>query len=108
MTSFISCILLAFVDNQSSIGAACYIECSSKNQENVKSVFEAAIKVVIEPPQKQHEKKRKPRRGCLLFVHSSHDISTAFLLELVCSSFSCITNLQCQIVRCGRRLIHLT
>ncbi|KAK6261146.1 hypothetical protein QUC31_006962 [Theobroma cacao] len=47
------------------IGAAYYIECSSKTQQNVKAVFDAAIKVVIKPPQKQKEKK-KPSRGCLI------------------------------------------
>ncbi|XP_069151385.1 rac-like GTP-binding protein 3 isoform X4 [Solanum lycopersicum] len=47
------------------IGAAYYIECSSKTQQNVKAVFDAAIKVVIKPPQKQKEKK-KQRRGCLM------------------------------------------
>ncbi|KAH9720087.1 Rac-like GTP-binding protein 3 [Citrus sinensis] len=46
------------------IGAAYYIECSSKTQQNVKAVFDAAIKVVIKPPQKQKEKKKK-QRGCL-------------------------------------------
>ncbi|WMV21576.1 hypothetical protein MTR67_014961 [Solanum verrucosum] len=49
------------------IGAAYYIECSSKTQQNVKGVFDAAIKVVIKPPQKQKEKK-KQRRGCLMNV----------------------------------------
>ncbi|XP_055828627.1 rac-like GTP-binding protein 3 isoform X1 [Solanum dulcamara] len=49
------------------IGAAYYIECSSKTQQNVKAVFDAAIKVVIKPPQKQKEKK-KQRRGCLMNV----------------------------------------
>ncbi|XP_010254428.1 PREDICTED: rac-like GTP-binding protein 3 isoform X1 [Nelumbo nucifera] len=48
------------------IGAAYYIECSSKTQQNVKAVFDAAIKVVIKPPQKQKEKKRKPQQGCSL------------------------------------------
>ncbi|KAG5536831.1 hypothetical protein RHGRI_024310 [Rhododendron griersonianum] len=48
------------------IGAAYYIECSSKTQQNVKAVFDAAIKVVIKPPQKQKEKKKKQRRGCLV------------------------------------------
>ncbi|KAL0357563.1 UNVERIFIED_CONTAM: Rac-like GTP-binding protein 3 [Sesamum calycinum] len=47
------------------IGASYYIECSSKTQQNVKAVFDAAIRVVIKPPQKQREKK-KPRRGCLV------------------------------------------
>ncbi|KAK8521481.1 hypothetical protein V6N13_077581 [Hibiscus sabdariffa] len=50
------------------IGAAYYIECSSKTQQNVKAVFDAAIKVVIKPPQKQKEKKKKPSRGCLMSV----------------------------------------
>ncbi|MBA0806547.1 hypothetical protein Gohar_005998, partial [Gossypium harknessii] len=48
------------------IGAAYYIECSSKTQQNVKAVFDDAIKVVIKPPQKQKEKKKKPSRGCLM------------------------------------------
>ncbi|KAI4329566.1 hypothetical protein MLD38_027940 [Melastoma candidum] len=51
------------------IGAAFYIECSSKTQQNVKAVFDAAIKVVIKPPQKQERKKRKARRrrsGCFV------------------------------------------
>eukprot|EP01018_Ginkgo_biloba_P014526 Gb_18104 [translate_table: standard] len=42
------------------IGAAAYIECSSKTQQNVKAVFDAAIKVVLQPPkQKKHRKKQK-------------------------------------------------
>jgi Ras-related C3 botulinum toxin substrate 1 len=49
------------------IGATYYIECSSKTQQNVKAVFDAAIKVVIKPAVKQKEKKKKqkPRSGCL-------------------------------------------
>uniref|UniRef100_A0A803P8X8 Uncharacterized protein n=1 Tax=Cannabis sativa TaxID=3483 RepID=A0A803P8X8_CANSA len=50
------------------IGAAYYIECSSKTQQNVKAVFDAAIRVVIKPPQKQKEKKKKQRRGCLINI----------------------------------------
>uniref|UniRef100_R7W3S2 Rac-like GTP-binding protein 3 n=1 Tax=Aegilops tauschii TaxID=37682 RepID=R7W3S2_AEGTA len=47
------------------VGALYYIECSSKTQQNVKAVFDAAIKVVIQPPTKQREKKKKKqRRGC--------------------------------------------
>jgi hypothetical protein len=38
--------------------------------QNVKAVFDAAIKVVIKPAQKQKERKKKPRRGCLLSVPS--------------------------------------
>lgn len=36
--------------------------------QNVKAVFDAAIKVVIKPPQKQKGKKKKPSRGCLMSV----------------------------------------
>ncbi|KAG0473431.1 hypothetical protein HPP92_015288 [Vanilla planifolia] len=48
------------------IGAAYYIECSSRTQQNVKAVFDAAIKVVIQPPSKKKEKKekKKQRHGC--------------------------------------------
>ncbi|CAL9135529.1 rac-like GTP-binding protein 3 isoform X1 [Musa acuminata AAA Group] len=47
------------------IGAAYYVECSSRTQQNVKAVFDAAIKIVIQPPSKHKEKrKRKTRRGC--------------------------------------------
>nr|KYP56273.1 Rac-like GTP-binding protein 3 [Cajanus cajan] len=73
------------------VGAAYYVECSSKTQQNVKSVFDAAIKVVIKPPQKQ-EKKKKPRRGCFLSVHFYHIITlaheTIFLLMKRDSSLS--------------------
>ncbi|XP_022735744.1 rac-like GTP-binding protein 3 isoform X1 [Durio zibethinus] len=56
------------------IGAAYYIECSSKTQQNVKAVFDAAIKVVIKPPQKQ-EKKKKPSRGCLINVFCGRNLA---------------------------------
>lgn len=36
--------------------------------QNVKAVFDSAIKVVIKPPQKQKEKKKKPRRGFTMLV----------------------------------------
>ncbi|KAJ0971801.1 hypothetical protein J5N97_019760 [Dioscorea zingiberensis] len=39
------------------IGAAAYIECSSKTQKNIKAVFDTAIKVVVQPPQQQLKKK---------------------------------------------------
>ncbi|KAK7854180.1 rac-like gtp-binding protein arac7 [Quercus suber] len=42
------------------IGAAVYIECSSKTQQNVKAVFDAAIKVVLQPP-KPKKRRRKPK-----------------------------------------------
>ncbi|KAH0902907.1 hypothetical protein HID58_042410 [Brassica napus] len=40
-----------------------YIECSSKSQENVKAVFDAAIRVVLQPP-KQKKKKSKAQKAC--------------------------------------------
>ncbi|MQM05064.1 hypothetical protein Taro_037873 [Colocasia esculenta] len=43
------------------IGAAAYIECSSKTQQNVKTVFDAALKVVIMRPPKP---KKKVRSNC--------------------------------------------
>uniref|UniRef100_K7N227 Rac-like GTP-binding protein ARAC7 n=1 Tax=Glycine max TaxID=3847 RepID=K7N227_SOYBN len=48
------------------IGAAAYIECSSKNQQNVKAVFDTAIKVVLEPPRRKQMawKKSHRRSGC--------------------------------------------
>ncbi|RAL45821.1 hypothetical protein DM860_009685 [Cuscuta australis] len=45
------------------IDAPAYIECSSKSQQNVKGVFDAAIKVVLQPP-KQKKKKGKSQKGC--------------------------------------------
>nr|GMC57435.1 rac-like GTP-binding protein ARAC1 [Ipomoea batatas] len=45
------------------IAAPAYIECSSKTQENVKGVFDAAIKVVLAPP-KGKKKKAKGQRSC--------------------------------------------
>ncbi|KAI3940400.1 hypothetical protein MKW98_024807 [Papaver atlanticum] len=44
------------------IGALAYVECSSKNQENVKTVFDIAIKLVLHPP--KTKKKRKQMRLC--------------------------------------------
>ncbi|KAI3918598.1 hypothetical protein MKX01_041918 [Papaver californicum] len=44
------------------IGALAYVECSSKNQQNVKTVFDTAIKLVLHPP--KTKKKRKKRRLC--------------------------------------------
>ncbi|KAL6618953.1 hypothetical protein ACP70R_034092 [Stipagrostis hirtigluma subsp. patula] len=50
------------------IGAAAYIECSSKTQQNVKAVFDTAIKVVLQPPRRRETMtaKKKSRRssGC--------------------------------------------
>lgn len=47
-----------------SIGAAAYIECSSKTQQHVKAVFDAAIKVVMAPPKKVKKKKKSGGGGC--------------------------------------------
>ncbi|KAJ9551136.1 hypothetical protein OSB04_015181 [Centaurea solstitialis] len=48
------------------IGAAAYIECSSKTQQNVKAVFDTAIKVVLQPPRRKEAVRQKRRRssGC--------------------------------------------
>ncbi|AAF26755.1 T4O12.8 [Arabidopsis thaliana] len=43
------------------IGSPIYIECSSKTQQNVKAVFDAAIKVVLQPPKQKKKKKNKNR-----------------------------------------------
>ncbi|MBA0597035.1 hypothetical protein Gorai_006852, partial [Gossypium raimondii] len=44
------------------VGSSAYIECSSKTQQNVKAVFDSAIKVVLQPPKKS--KKKKAHGGC--------------------------------------------
>ncbi|GER52118.1 RAC-like GTP binding protein ARAC9 [Striga asiatica] len=41
------------------IGAVAYVECSAKTQQNVKAVFDAAIKVVLRPPKLKKQKKYK-------------------------------------------------
>ncbi|KAJ0702320.1 putative small GTP-binding protein [Helianthus annuus] len=46
------------------IGAPAYIECSSKTQQNVKVVLDAAISVVLQPPMQKKKKKRKGQKGC--------------------------------------------
>ncbi|CAN6911116.1 unnamed protein product [Brassica oleracea var. botrytis] len=46
------------------IGAPAYIECSAKTQQNVKAVFDAAIKVVLQPPKNKKRKKRKSQKAC--------------------------------------------
>ncbi|KAK1261760.1 Rac-like GTP-binding protein RAC2 [Acorus gramineus] len=43
---------------KSEVGALAYIECSSKTQQNVKAVFDAAVKVVIQPLKPTKRKKR--------------------------------------------------
>ncbi|XP_057949078.1 rac-like GTP-binding protein RAC13 [Malania oleifera] len=47
------------------IGASTYIECSSKTQQNVKVVFDAAIKAVLRPS-KPKKKPQKPKPCTLL------------------------------------------
>ncbi|XP_057979705.1 rac-like GTP-binding protein RAC2 isoform X2 [Malania oleifera] len=42
------------------VGALAYIECSAKTQQNLKAVFDTAIKVVLQPP----KPKKQKRRGC--------------------------------------------
>ncbi|KAF9614367.1 hypothetical protein IFM89_018242 [Coptis chinensis] len=47
------------------IGAAAYIECSSKTQQNVKAVFDTAIKAILQPPRRKDMMMKKRRRsGC--------------------------------------------
>ncbi|XP_022144886.1 rac-like GTP-binding protein ARAC7 [Momordica charantia] len=51
------------------IGAAAYIECSSKTQQNVKAVFDTAIKVVLQPPRRiETTRKRRSRRSACSIV----------------------------------------
>ncbi|KAL8542627.1 hypothetical protein ACS0TY_003490 [Phlomoides rotata] len=40
------------------IGAVAYVECSAKTQQNVKAVFDAAIKMVLRPPKVKKQKRR--------------------------------------------------
>ncbi|XP_008783259.1 rac-like GTP-binding protein 2 [Phoenix dactylifera] len=45
------------------IGAAAYVECSSKTQQNIKAIFDTAIKVVLQPPRRKDMAKKKTRRN---------------------------------------------
>ncbi|WJX28657.1 Rac-like GTP-binding protein 4 [Trifolium repens] len=56
------------------IGATCYIECSSKTQHNVKEIFDAAIRMIIKPQQKQHENRKKPLQRCFLNIICGRNI----------------------------------
>ncbi|KAK8714568.1 hypothetical protein V6N13_041924 [Hibiscus sabdariffa] len=55
---------------------------------NAKAIFDAAIKVVIKPPQKQKEKKKKQSRGCLMLLsfkpkaHAPPDTTIPMFLHL--------------------------
>ncbi|KAI3682133.1 hypothetical protein L2E82_50165 [Cichorium intybus] len=53
-------------EHRKQIGAAAYIECSSKTQQNVKAVFDTAIKVVLQSPRRKEVVRQKRRRtsGC--------------------------------------------
>ncbi|EPS67166.1 hypothetical protein M569_07611, partial [Genlisea aurea] len=44
------------------ISAAAYIECSSKTQQNVKAVFDAAIKIVLQPARRKEVPRKKRHR----------------------------------------------
>nr|XP_018633528.1 rac-like GTP-binding protein ARAC3 [Nicotiana tomentosiformis] len=47
-----------------SIGASAYIEYSAKTQQNLKAVFDAVIKVVLQPPKQKKKKERKGQKAC--------------------------------------------
>ncbi|GMN48292.1 hypothetical protein TIFTF001_017460 [Ficus carica] len=49
-------------DLKKRIGAVAYLECSSKTQQNVKVVFDAAIKLALYPPKSKKQKRK--RKGC--------------------------------------------
>ncbi|KAI3697895.1 hypothetical protein L6452_30998 [Arctium lappa] len=51
-------------DLKNMIGAAAYVECSSKTQKNVKVVFDTAIRVALKPP-KWMRKRQQKRRQCI-------------------------------------------
>ncbi|KAI3780950.1 hypothetical protein L2E82_10944 [Cichorium intybus] len=55
------------------IGAPAYIECSSKTQQNVKAVFDAAIKVVLQPPKQKKKKKRRGQKACSILLWEDLD-----------------------------------
>ncbi|CAA6675599.1 unnamed protein product [Spirodela intermedia] len=69
------------------VGATAYLECSSKTQQNVKAVFDTAIKIVLQPPRRKEMAKRRARTssGCSLRYRPCH----------LCSSlpFSLLTRL---------------
>eukprot|EP00243_Klebsormidium_subtile_P013387 TRINITY_DN878_c0_g1_i2.p1 TRINITY_DN878_c0_g1~~TRINITY_DN878_c0_g1_i2.p1 ORF type:complete len:199 (+),score=32.01 TRINITY_DN878_c0_g1_i2:513-1109(+) len=48
------------------IGAAAYLECSSKTQQNIKAVFDTAIKVVLSPP--KAKKQEEASGGCCVIL----------------------------------------
>ncbi|CAM6098329.1 unnamed protein product [Calypogeia fissa] len=50
-------------DLKRQIRGAAYVECSSKTQQNLKVIFNAAVNVVLQPP---IEKKKKKHRNCFI------------------------------------------
>ncbi|MCE2055569.1 Rac-like GTP-binding protein rac13 [Datura stramonium] len=56
------------------IGAVAYIECSSKTQQNVKAVFDTAIKVALRPPK---VKKRPKNEKTFSFRNHIKDFKDA-------------------------------
>nr|XP_043623320.1 rac-like GTP-binding protein ARAC7 [Erigeron canadensis] len=60
------------------IGAVAYIECSSKTQQNVKAVFDTAIKAVIQPPRSKELATRQKR----------HKSSSCLFAGIVCGGCS--------------------
>ncbi|QCD79611.1 Ras-related C3 botulinum toxin substrate 1 [Vigna unguiculata] len=57
------------------IGVATYIECSSKTQQDVKAVFDTAIKVVLQALRRKEMARKRRHRGLVarLFISSSQD-----------------------------------
>ncbi|CAI9090517.1 OLC1v1025299C1 [Oldenlandia corymbosa var. corymbosa] len=50
------------------IGVVAYIECSSKAQQNVKAVFDTAIKVVFQPPWRKEVARKRRHRTFSCFI----------------------------------------
>ncbi|KAF4356480.1 hypothetical protein G4B88_015314 [Cannabis sativa] len=58
-------------DLKKQIGAMAYLECSSKTQQNVKGVFDAAIKLALHPP--KSKKHKSNRKGCNVDSRHQHE-----------------------------------
>ncbi|GMH02960.1 hypothetical protein Nepgr_004799 [Nepenthes gracilis] len=63
------------------IGAPVYVECSSKTHLNIKAVFDAAIKVVLQPPKQKRKMKRKAQKGCSIILAFKIKFLQAFILK---------------------------
>ncbi|KAH7352225.1 hypothetical protein KP509_19G035600 [Ceratopteris richardii] len=57
--------LCVILELQKQIRPAACIECSAKTQQNIKVFFDAAIKVVLQPP-KPNKKKKSHQKNCIL------------------------------------------